>query len=714
MYVSEEIELSQGLLSRSGWSVIDDSETLLFGEDGFLTARPSSQLSDFYFLGYGLDFKACIRDYYSIAGKVPLIPKWVLGLWWSRWENYSQADILKNIQEFRDHGVPLSNHVIDMDWHVVENPYHNGWTGYTWNKESFSDPKGLFKELKENGVHVCLNLHPSGGVYPHEESYSEIAKFMGVDPESNQPILFDISDPKFIEGYFKFLHHPHEKLGVDFWWIDWQQESTSKLKGLDPLWFLNHLHSLDLKRDGDKRPLTFSRWGDHGSHRYPIGFSGDTYATWETLRYLPYFTATAANIGYGWWSHDVTGFQRYKYNDQELYLRWVQFAVFSPVFRFHNCGDPLINYKPWSKNAEIQDATIKALKLRRALVPYMYTAAWKNHSGHSPLSRPMYHDYPNSEEAYNFQDQFMFGDQMLVAPYLEQKNPETGLSRTTFWLPEGGWYHLQTGKFYENSGFYSAYGKLNDINVFVKAGAVIPLEIKDETAIVVFPGIGSGELYTDDGESMDFESGEFTHYTFAQNFENSLLTVKTHSNDAKNSDIAGFKYIIVNEDWDLNSTLDGNCDFLDSLEKHATKIKNFELKLSKQEFMDLLANFDLTGHNARPLEVNFDKISNDILYLKTQTADFTTAQLKCLLEIMTGCGFSSNRLKNGNDFLFAWKHSNFEGFSVDISERLQYSYRHVELLTSSPFLETNNTSNFTGWKAHVNYNNLLSYYAERP
>ena len=129
---------------------------------------------------------------------------------------------------------------------------------------------------------------------------------MGVDPKSKKRIPFDITDPKFIDAYFNILHRPYEKEGVDFWWIDWQQEKDTKIKGLDPLWALNHYHSLDLASTG-KRPLILSRFAEVGSHRYPLGFSGDTVISWKSLDFQPYFTANAANVGYTWWSHDIGG-----------------------------------------------------------------------------------------------------------------------------------------------------------------------------------------------------------------------------------------------------------------------------------------------------------------------------------------------------------------------------------------------------------------------
>ncbi len=193
-------------------------------------------------------------------------------------------------------------------------------------------------------------MHPAEGVHAHEERYAAIARRMGVDPDSELPIDFDPTDPAFLEAYLEELHHPREAEGVDFWWLDWQQGGVTRMPGLDPLWLLNHFHFLDAGRprpDGTaRRPLTFSRYAGVGSHRYPIGFSGDTVITWASLDFQPYFTATASNVGYGWWSHDVGG-HFFGYKDDELAVRWTQFGVFSPITRLHSSDGPFNTREPW-------------------------------------------------------------------------------------------------------------------------------------------------------------------------------------------------------------------------------------------------------------------------------------------------------------------------------------------------------------------------------
>lgn len=193
------------------------------------------------------------------------------------------------MNRFAEEKIPFSVSVIDIDWHLrkIDPKYGNGWTGYTWNRKLFPDPPAFLEELHKRGMKVTLNVHPAEGVRAYEEMYTEMAQALDQDPQTEEPVVFDISNRTFMEAYFQYLHHPQEQDGVDFWWIDWQQGSISKIPGLDPLWMLNHFHYLDSGKNS-RRPLTFSRYAGIGSHRYPIGFSGDTVISWKSLAFQPY------------------------------------------------------------------------------------------------------------------------------------------------------------------------------------------------------------------------------------------------------------------------------------------------------------------------------------------------------------------------------------------------------------------------------------------
>ncbi|HEX5691309.1 MAG TPA: TIM-barrel domain-containing protein, partial [Roseiflexaceae bacterium] len=377
--------LEPGLVARSGWSVVDDSRSLIFDDDGWLQPRAAPTNLDLYFFGYGSDYIACLQDFQRVSGKTPLVPRWALGNWWSRFWAYTQEELQALMQDFEAHDMPLSVCIVDMDWHIVQTGNRSsGWTGYTWNTALFPDPKGMIAWLHDKGLKMALNLHPADGIHPHEAQYRQLAEILGVDPDSNDPIPFDISNPLFTEAYFAVLHHPHEADGVDFWWMDWQQGTQTKVQGLDPLAWLNHLHFYDLQRDGRKRPFIFSRWGGLGNHRYPIGFSGDTVVSWESLAFQPYFTATAANVAYSWWSHDIGG-HFWGIEEAELYLRWVQYGVWSPILRLHSSNSPHSERRPWAWGRVVEEHARAAFQLRHALIPYIYAMAWRNSETGIPL-----------------------------------------------------------------------------------------------------------------------------------------------------------------------------------------------------------------------------------------------------------------------------------------------------------------------------------------
>lgn len=530
------VPLEPGLMSRAGWAVVDDSRALVFDDQCWLEPRgthPAAQ--DLYFFGYGHDYRDCLRDFNRIAGATPLIPRWILGNWWSRYWRYSEADLLALMDDFKAHEVPLAVCIVDMDWHITETGNTStGWTGYTWNRTLFPAPDRFIAALHARGLRTALNLHPAEGVYPHEAMYPQMAERLGIDPASQKPVPFDIASPAFTEAYFDLLHHPEEARGVDFWWLDWQQGQKTKVSGLDPLWWLNHLHFYDLGRDGTHRPFIFSRWGGLGNHRYPIGFSGDTFVTWEALAFQPYFTATAANVGYGWWSHDIGGHYSGR-EDPELYTRWVQFGVFSPIFRLHSSNGEFYDRRPWGQDsADVFHAARDAMQLRHALIPYLYTMAWRNAAESLPPVQPMYYAYPEAEEAYVCPQQYLFGSELIAAPFTAPADPDTRLARQVVWLPEGDWFHFFTGERYA-SGWHAIYGRLADIPVFARAGAIIPLgpkvgwggiENPAELDVHVFAGAdGHFTLYEDDGTTNAYRRGEFSLTEFTQSWEKNRLVM---------------------------------------------------------------------------------------------------------------------------------------------------------------------------------------------
>jgi hypothetical protein len=538
-----EVPLENGLLSQSGYAILDDSASMILREDGWIESRRGGAV-DLYFFAYAHDYRRCLKDFQYLAGPVPLLPRYALGNWWSRYYRYTEESYRALMERFRAERIPFSVAVIDMDWHLVDDvppQYGHGWTGYTWNRKLFPDPERFLAWLHEQGLCVTLNVHPAGGIRAFEDVYPEMAKAMGVNGERGEPVLFDCADPEFLKAYFEIVHHPMEEGGVDFWWIDWQQGGVTKIPGLDPLWMLNHYHYLDSARRGG-RPLVFSRYAGPGSHRYPIGFSGDTIITWESLDFQPRFTASASNIAYGWWSHDIGGHMK-GYRDDELTARWVQLGVFSPINRLHSSNNAFSSKEPWTYSQPASGIITEYLRLRHRLVPYLYTMNRRAAFEGEPLVQPLYYAEPEREEAYRVPNEYYFGSELLCCPITKPLDREAGAASFGAWLPPGLWFDFFNGRSYSGGRRLALWRPLEHMPVLAKQGAVIPLALLPECPgegaalnstenplaleVLVFAGADGGfHLWEDDGTAegdnwtdtfleLNWREGRFTIYPAA-------------------------------------------------------------------------------------------------------------------------------------------------------------------------------------------------------
>jgi len=557
--VKGEIKLPPGLLSRDGWTFIDDSQTPLLIPDSsdnwmWVSERPNKQLQDWYFFAYGNDYKQAIQDFITIAGKIPIPPRYAFGYWWSRYWAYSDEELKNLILEFKEYNIPIDVLVIDMDWHETFNlRWHKkildqagqmlGWSGYTWNKILFPEPHSFLKWCKSQGLKITLNLHPASGIQPHEEIYPEFARAMGVDPNTKKYIPFKITDKKFARRYFDIVLRPLENMGVDFWWIDWQQWDTTGVKGLNMLWWINYTFFTNMQTFTNKRPIILSRWGGLGNHRYQIGFSGDVISDWSSLQFQIYFTATAANVCFGYWSHDIGGHLPGPV-EPELYTRWIQWGAFSPILRTHTTKNPNGERRIWTFPYENFKAMKSAILLRYSFIPYIYTYARKTYETGISIVHPLYYDYPKFEEAYNFKDQYMFGDEITIAPITSPTSPDINLAKRKIWIPPGQWIEFFSGEIVEGPKVIERYFSIDEIPIYVKKGAIIPMgpETLKAAAKFINPLIisifyptdsASTLIYEDDGETNQYLKGNYSLTKVSYKNENNNLIVTIHPTSGK-------------------------------------------------------------------------------------------------------------------------------------------------------------------------------------
>lgn len=546
--------LELGLLSRDGWSVIDDSRSYLFDENGWVVSRLPGNRQDLYLFAYGHEYRRAMGDWSKVSGSAPLPPRYVFGYWWSRYWQYSDSELRDIVARLRSIDIPVDVLIIDMDWHetwgLSNNPekdefgQNKGWTGYTWQKELFPSPENMFEWAHRAGLKTALNLHPASGIQPYEEPYERFCTTYGWE-RSGEPVPFRIDEKKWADTYYETVLEPIERQGNDFWWLDWQQWKTSLWnEGLSNTFWLNHVFfNYALEHHPELRPFIYHRWGGLGSHRYPLGFSGDTIITWESLEYQPEFTATSANVNYGYWGHDLGGHMFHRHQgstDPERYTRWLQYGVFSPLYKIHPTKHPSILRYPWLFPDYVFQM-VDAFHLRYALVPYIYNAARRNYDTGIAMCYPLYYNYPEAEEAYEFRREFMFGDDILATCIASPTDSISGLSKIKMWFPdEDDWFDMATGTMYRGGTKTSPEYTIDENPWYARAGSIIPMNPSsvrslqrscDTLVLTAVPG-ADGELvyYEDDGVSRKYDT-DFALTRVSQTRTENSVTLKIGSRE---------------------------------------------------------------------------------------------------------------------------------------------------------------------------------------
>jgi len=519
-----------GLLDRDGWYLLDDTRTALLGSGGAVTDRPThgtQPYQDGYFFGYGQNYKQGLADLNALTGGANLLPQSAYAVWYSRYYAYTTADYENTLlPTFRSTFTPIDWLVVDTDW---KSP--SQWNGWNWNPALFPDPQSFMDWTKQQGLSVAMNIHTSiAGNDPQFATAN--AQAGGLASEGGDGNYdFDWSNPAQLKAYFN-LHQPFEQQGVRTWWLDYCTgcgASTASDQHIAPDNFINQAYANDAAAKG-VRGFSFGRIGSsqqgsiHGS--YPLGpwserrntlqFTGDTPATWAMLAFEARFTPDEAAAGLSNVSDDIGSFHGGHLAD-DLYARWMQLGVFQPVDRMHSDhGDRL----PWNYTGAAQASAETSLRLRETLVPYTYTLAQQANATGVPIVRPLYLDYPTQDAAYTNPQEYLYGDNVLVAP-ITTPNDANGNGSVTAWIPPGTWTDYFTGTSYTGPSTATITDPLSQMPVLIKAGGIMPVRtnyvanqqqqpLTEVTANVAAGADGSFTLYQDAGEGTGHQAGQST------------------------------------------------------------------------------------------------------------------------------------------------------------------------------------------------------------
>jgi hypothetical protein len=502
---------------------------------------------DVYLFGHGMNFKAAVFDLMQISGKQQLASKNLYGSWYTRWFDFDNDDVQRIITNYRNAQLPLDVLILDMNWHTKDS-----WTGYTWDRALYPIPSDTVAFAHSQGLKIGANLHDAVGFGFWEEKYAVMAAAMGEDPSTNNTVIFSPLNRTYMHT---MEDQVLAQLGFDIWWIDWQQGGNyggCDGERMNPTFITDHVRSTDnIRRGVNQRDNILARWGGVGSQRYPVGFSGDvTDLSWQCFAYQPYFVATAANVGYGLISNDLVG----PSDDHELHVRWMQFGAYSPILRIHDRGmssggcwgsGSCAVVDMWYLPFEYLDAIRIAMTERSALQPYIYTAMRRTYDTGLTMIRPLYYEWPTESNAYlmtpSGNAQYMFGDDVMVAPITTQSQQTSLLVQQKMWIPPGTWYDDIFGELVTGGTFLTRDYTLYDTPRFVRAGAVIPRLANPASVGVagsayaeldwmIYPGASSGVgfLYEDDGNSHDYASGFYAFTTASYTVSGTTITVTVH------------------------------------------------------------------------------------------------------------------------------------------------------------------------------------------
>ena len=519
-----------------------DSPTIYFRktDDRTVFRSPVAECVDYTVFTGNAD--EIIASYRAVSGEVPMLPDWAFGYIHCRERFHSQEELVNTAKRFREEQIPLD--LIVQDWQYWGK---YGWNAMRFDEEHYPDPAQMVKDLHDMNMKLMIS------VWSEIDPSSEVGKAAQEKglfiPETTWIDFFDKDASTFYWNNFRDrLLKPY---GIDAWWQDATEpenddlESRRIMKGSQPGERYRNVYPLKVtetiyeglkKDDSERRPMIFTRSGFSGAQRYgAVLWSGDVGNDWQTLRYQIAAGLGFVSTGLPWWTYDAGGFFRpydqYRNQDYiERMIRWIQVGTFLPLMRVHGY---MSNTEPWEYGQEATRIIKKQIELRYKLLPYIYSEAAKVTYEGSTLMRALVFDFAGDSEALKQDNEYMFGQSLLVCPVTEG-----GVSQWPVYLPEneGGWYDFRNGKKYEGGKYADVPVDIESIPVFVKAGSIIPTgpvkqsvaeKSEEPIALNIYPGAdASFRLYEDEGDNMNYQDGQSTTIDISWNDSSRKLTIE--------------------------------------------------------------------------------------------------------------------------------------------------------------------------------------------
>lgn len=511
---------------------------------------------DYYFI-YGPEVSEVVNEYTNLTGKTPLPQLWTLGYQQCRWSYAPEQRALEIAKTFREKNIPCDTIYLDID-------YMDDFRVFTWDNKKFKNPKAFTDELKSMGFKVVTIIDPGVKVDKGYKIYDEGLKngYFATDKDGmvykNTVWPGDSVFPDFMNSQVRKWWGNNQKimfnLGIAGIWNDMNEPASFNGPLPEDIVFNNdgtlvthkeihnvYGHMMDkatyegIKEATNKRPFVVTRACYAGTQKYSTVWTGDNQSTWEHLRMSLPMLMNIGLSGMAFCGTDVGGFGFDCTG--ELLSRWMQVGTFTPLFRNHSTIGSR-EQEPWAFDEITEEINKKYIKLRYKFIPYLYDMMHKCEKSGAPIIRPLLYNYQNDKKTYEINDEFMFGDNVLVSPVVEQ-----GARQKLVYLPKGNsWIDYWTGEEFEGGQYIIKDAPLDICPIYIKTMSIISngedvnyIGEKDteclNLSIYLCDKKGEGKYiaYNDDGESFDYKNGRFNEYEFIFDL-NDNLNIKMNKN----------------------------------------------------------------------------------------------------------------------------------------------------------------------------------------